>query len=119
MDHFEKIEKELEKFGLSKNQALIYLSLVQRGSFSIQDIANVTRIPRSSVYESLKTLFKLGLVEETIGQRSARIKPHRIGALRHVFNEKLLHFQTLITDLGRLETAIQSFSRADPPPPTA
>lgn len=112
------IAKELEKFGLSKKQALIYLSLVQRGGLKIQEIANLTQIPRSSVYESLKVLLEMGLVEKVIDHKSVRIKPYPIGSMRHNLNEKLLHLQTLMTDLDSLEDAITSLPGASVLPST-
>lgn len=108
MVNFKEIAKELEKLGLSENQALIYLFLVQHGYLRIQEIANATHIPRSSVYENLKVLLELGLVEKVIDQKFTRIKSYPISSIRHVLNEKLLHLQTLTKDLGDLEKSIES-----------
>ena len=108
MTSFKEITKELEKFGLSENQALIYLFLVQHGELRIQEISNETQIPRSSVYENLKVLLELGLVEKVIDQKFTRIKPYPVGSLRHGLNEKLLHLQTLTADLEDLEKSIES-----------
>ena len=108
MIKFKKITKELEKFGLSGNQALIYLFLVHHGELRIQEIADATQIPRSSVYESLKVLFNLGLIEKIIDQKFIKIKPHPLGSLRHGLNEKILHLQVLTADLGDLEKSIES-----------
>ncbi|MBI2032026.1 MAG: ArsR family transcriptional regulator [Candidatus Levybacteria bacterium] len=102
------IAKGLEKFGLTKDQALIYLTLVQYGELRIQDISNSTNIPRSSVYESLKNLYGLGLVEKIIDHKFIRIKAYPIGSLRHNLNEKSLRLQTLMNELNDLEKSISN-----------
>ena len=110
MINFKRIIKELEKFGLSENQALIYSFLFQHGALRIQEIANLTQIPRSSVYEILKVLFKLGLAEKVIDHKFVRIRPYPISSLKHGLDERLLYFQTLKTDLKNLEKTMSSLS---------
>lgn len=100
------IQKELEKFGLSKNQATIYLLLVQHKELRIQEIAQLTNIPRSMVYECLKSLFELGIAEEMIGENHKTIRPYTIGIIKHRLNEKIFHLQKLTADLHELEKAI-------------
>lgn len=110
MLNFNGITKELEKFGLSENQALTYLFLVQHGNLRIQEIVNGTQIPRSSVYENLKVLLEIGLAEKIIDQKFTIFKHYPISALRHGLNEKLLHLKTLTEDLEDLEKSIESLS---------
>src|SRR5258708_6637553 len=98
---FRELKNELEKLGLSESQALIYLLLVQHGELRIQEITNLTQVPRSSVYESLETLSELGLVEKIIEDKFIKLKPYPLGSIRHGLNEKLINLKT---QLGRLET---------------
>lgn len=100
------IQKELEKFGLTENQATIYLLLVQHKQLRIKEIVKLAGIARSSVYESLKGLFELGIAEEVIGENYKLIRPYSIGIIKHGLDEKILHLQKLTTDLGELEKAI-------------
>lgn len=106
MTNFKKIKKELQKFGLSEKQASVYLSLVGHGELRIQEIVNSTQIPRSSVYESLKGLYELGIAEEIVDNHFKKIRAYPIGAMRHGLDEKLSNIQRLITDLGNLEKAL-------------
>lgn len=118
MTNFETIERELQKFGLSKNQSLIYLYLVAHGELRIQEIVGITRIPRSSVYECLKGLLKQGLVEEIIEYKFTRYKAYPIGSIRHGLNEKLNELQSQITDLNDLEKAITLLPKKNTLPAT-
>lgn len=52
----------LEKIGLTRNQATVYLSLLKLGSSSAQSIIKESAMHRSRVYDSLEKLEDLGLV---------------------------------------------------------
>jgi sugar-specific transcriptional regulator TrmB len=101
-----EIKKELEKFGLTKNQATIYLLLVTHHELRIQEIVKLAHIPRSSVYESLKGLFELGIAEEIVGENFKIIRPYSIGQMRHGLDERMLELKRLTADLDNLEKAI-------------
>jgi len=100
------LHKELEKFGLSSNQAKIYLLLVTHKELRIQEIAKLAQIPRSSVYECLKGLFEFGIAEEIIEDNYKKIRPYSVGAMHHGLDEKMLEMQRLKDDLKELEEAI-------------
>jgi len=106
MNSFKEIVKELEKFGLTKNQAEIYMLLVGHKELRIQEIVKLAKIPRSSVYACLKGLFELGIVEEIVEENFKRIRPYPIGTMRHGLDEKILKLQRLTSDLENLEKAI-------------
>ncbi len=103
MANFKEIKNELKKFGLSENQALIYLLVVIHTQLRIQKIVNLTQIPRSSVYENLKILFELGLIEKVVEDKFIRIKPYPISSIRHDLNEKLLQVQAQIANLDNVD----------------
>lgn len=102
------LSKKLERFGISENQGKIYLTLIQHGELRIQEISNLTQIPRSSVYENLKTLSDLGLIEKIIESKFVKIKPYPIASLKHKLNEKVFQTQKLIDDIGNIEEAIKT-----------
>ncbi len=106
MTDFEKLRKELEKFGLSKNQAHIYLLLVRHHELRIQEIVKLASIPRSSVYESLKGLFEFGIAEETVHDAYKSIRPYSIGVMRHGLDEEMLKLKRLTSDLDKLEQTL-------------
>ncbi len=107
MTNHQKIKKELEKFGLSKSQAEIYLLLVDHKELRVQEIVRLAGIPRSSVYENLKSLLELGIAEEIIHDNYKKIRPYSIGAMRHGLDEKMFRLQRLTKDLDNLEKTIK------------
>lgn len=106
MTDFDDLQKELEKFGLSKNQARIYLLLVTHKELRIQEIVKLAKIPRSSVYESLNKLFELGIAEEIIEDTYKKIRPYSIGIITHGFDEEVLRLQKIKSDLNALEQTL-------------
>jgi sugar-specific transcriptional regulator TrmB len=58
------LEKYLEEIGLSEKEAQVYLALLQVDNDSIHDIAEKTKINRTTVYPVLESLAKKGLVSE-------------------------------------------------------
>lgn len=99
-------EKELKKFGLSEKQAKIYLLLVKHKELRIGQITELTQIPRSSAYESLKGLYEMGIAEEIIGENHKLVRPYPIGAMHHGLDERLQLVQKLKEDLSKLEEAL-------------
>lgn len=63
-------EVELEELGLLPAEAQIYLALIRNGALGASAIANVTKVPRSSVYPTLNALIDKGLVEGGAGYGS-------------------------------------------------
>jgi sugar-specific transcriptional regulator TrmB len=58
----ERLTKTLEEIGLSKNEALVYLTLLDTGSTTATRIAEVSKVHRTNVYDSIERLVKKGLV---------------------------------------------------------
>lgn len=102
------LETELKKFGLNHNQAVIYLALIENKELRIQEIAKITGIARSSVYESLKGLYELGIAEEVVEENYKKIRPYSVGAIHHGLDEELLKISRLKKDLNKLEKTLIS-----------
>ncbi len=100
---FGQIQRELEKIGLSKTQAKIYVLLVRHRELRIQEIVKLTHIPRSSVYENLEKLYELGIAEEIIDDTFKRIRPYSLGIITHGLDEQLLRLKKVTADLQVLE----------------
>jgi sugar-specific transcriptional regulator TrmB len=103
----EHIQQELMKFGLSKQQAEIYVLLVIYQELRIQDIAHLAGIPRSSVYENLKKLFEVGIAEEVIESSFKKIRPYSLVSIKNGLNDRLLNLQKLSRDIEELEKNIK------------
>lgn len=102
MVDFRKLETQLEGFGLSKKQAVIYIQLVQSDVLRIQELVTLTNIPRSSIYESLKGLYEMGLIEEIVKEHHKVIKPYPIDSMRHRIDEKIKEYQKQASGLDTL-----------------
>ncbi len=63
------LEKFLKEIGLSEKEAEVYIALLQGDSFSVIEIAKITKIKRSTIYPLIKSLSKKGLVSETTSNK--------------------------------------------------
>lgn len=106
MAELDAIQKELEAFGLSGKQAEIYLLLVTRGELRIQEIVTLSHMPRSSVYESLRHLYKLGLADEVISDSFKKVTACPIGVLRHDLEETVASARQQVEELTQLENRL-------------
>ncbi len=61
------ILKKLKKFGLSPYESKSYLSLLERDSLTVAEVAKLAGIPRPSVYEALEKLLAKGLCQSRPG----------------------------------------------------
>ena len=65
------LEKYLQEIGLNEKEAAVYLVLLQHESTSVIDLANKTKINRSTTYTVLESLAKKGLASETtVGKKT-------------------------------------------------
>src|SRR3989338_8163639 len=53
---------ELKKIGLSENEAEVYITLLELGSATAQEIATKSGIKRTTIYVQIEALMKMGLV---------------------------------------------------------
>ena len=54
--------KDIEKLGFTKNEATVYLALLELGSVSVGAIVKRTGIHKTIIYDNLEKLIKKGLV---------------------------------------------------------
>jgi sugar-specific transcriptional regulator TrmB len=62
------VVNELLDFGLTVNQAKVYLSIVQSGPTSASKISEATHLHRQDIYKILPKLEKMGLITKTLGK---------------------------------------------------
>jgi len=62
----ENIEKQLEKLGLSKKEADVYLAVLKLKEATIVQLAKITNIKRTTVYHLIDGLMEKGLISKTI-----------------------------------------------------
>ena len=65
------LEKYLQNIGLSDKEAQVYLTLLQVDNTTALDLSKKTKINRSTVYVTIESLSKKGLVSETtVGKKT-------------------------------------------------
>jgi sugar-specific transcriptional regulator TrmB len=104
------VKVQLQKFGLSDKQADIYLLLIERGELRIKELVEATSIPRSSVYESLKGLQALGLIEKVVQDSFATIRPYPLDSVKHHIHEQMQELESLTGELDDLQSTLQARS---------
>lgn len=80
--------KALEEFGLSKNKAAIYLTLLRSGSSTAEKLARVSGIHRRNVYDTLEDLMKIGLASSVVNDGKKFFKATSPDYLLEILNDK-------------------------------
>src|SRR4030066_1317080 len=55
---------KLEQFGLSKREAEVYIALLQKKEFTAPELAKITTVTRTKIYEILQNLIRKGMCNE-------------------------------------------------------
>ncbi len=104
----DKLIKELMSFGLTGNEAKVYLALVQLKKASARAIAKLSSIPRQEIYRVLPQLEKLSMVEVVVD------KPTKFLAIDpgKVLSELIEHQQEIlskqISELNRKKITLEN-----------
>lgn len=98
------MQEELEKLGLSGNEAKIYLFLLKHGEKTTGPIIKETGIANSRVYESLNSLIEKGLVTYRIQKRGKYFQAADPSKFLEDENEKLKRLESLIPSLKVLQS---------------
>ena len=67
MSPVEKATEMLSDFGLTRNQAKVYITTAQLGLASVSQISKLSKVRREDVYRLLPKLEKRGLIEKLLG----------------------------------------------------
>src|SRR3990167_6928519 len=96
------ITQTLSQFGLTPNQAKVYLALLELGEAKVQEIAKKARILRTTTYEVLEQLKNLGIIGmyNRHGVRIYMAEPPR--ALERILDEKKKSIHEVLPELESL-----------------
>ncbi len=89
----------LDKHGLTKSEASIYLAVLELGKTNVSDIAQKTGINRRNIYDSLNMLLDKGLLFQVIGEREgsyAAVAPEK---LLELIQSKEIALEKIMPDL--------------------
>lgn len=89
----------LRKLGLNKYEALAYESLLQRGSQSAFSLSGVSGVPFGRIYDSLKILSILGLVEVVPGKPKKFKAANPVVSIQNLISEKEAELESIKKDL--------------------
>ncbi len=84
----DKLVEALKDFGLSDYESKVLLTLLAKGELSAAEIASYSGVPRTSVYEVVKSLTSKGVVEEA-GGKPMKFKSIRSDDLMTLFSRRL------------------------------
>lgn len=102
------IFESFKVINLSKEHALTYITLLKQGKSGAREIALLTKIPRSTTYDLLNDLIKIGLVS-LIEEKIKRVfSPSDPRSLLDLVNKKRLSLQNKEKDLQANLSSLRS-----------
>lgn len=97
-----KIENTLAEQGLDKNEISVYLTLLKTGSLKANDLARITKLPRTFVYEVLKALIEKGLASYAIKSGTKFFEAANPNKLKSILEEKQHKLQDIMPELENI-----------------
>lgn len=94
--------EQLEKIGLNKNEAKIYLVLLRLGSAQAGKISKGAQINRTTIYDSLERLIEKGLVTYIISANKKVFRPVAPEKLLDQLKEKQKTVEEILPELNKL-----------------
>ncbi len=95
--------KNLEKMGLTRNESIIYISLLKLGITSAQNLVKESELHRSRVYDSLESLQRKGLVSFVIKDYKKHFQAVEPEKLLEYVDEQKEALKQILPDLKRIE----------------
>ncbi|HEY1074609.1 MAG TPA: helix-turn-helix domain-containing protein [Patescibacteria group bacterium] len=96
------IEDFLTELGLTPKQSKVYLSALQLGPASVQAIANLAKIERTNVYDSIESLIAKRLMSITATGKRTLYVAEPPETLQKILEEKQATLKQLLPDLRSL-----------------
>lgn len=98
-----QITSYLIRLGMSREEALIYATLVQHGSSTALAISRLTMINRTKVYRTLESLSSKQLVEQEIEENTTLFSPSPIEKIREILRDKQTQVASLTQEFNEFE----------------
>ena len=103
---YRKLASVLEKLGLSDYEARAYVALVVKNHATADELADVSMLPRTSVYKALRTLEEKKYVTSTVGRPTTyhpvsveEIRSRTLTELNDMF-DKLASIKGMLSEKG-------------------
>jgi sugar-specific transcriptional regulator TrmB len=104
----EKLIKELMSFGLTGNEARVYLALLRLRKASARATAKLANVPRQEIYRVLPRLEKLGMVEVIIDKPTRFLAISSQEVLSEIVERKKEIFAKQISELQRKKNTLEN-----------
>lgn len=91
--------KELEKLNLTKKESRLYIALLELGEANLQDIADKSKIKRTTVYDVLDSLREKGLISTTKKGRRIYYYAENPKVIETIFKEKINVLHNVLPEL--------------------
>lgn len=101
-------EEILEDIGLSKNEAKIYLSLLELGSATATEIAKLSKVYRTNVYDTLQSLIKKGIVAYILKNNKKYFEATKPENLMNIIKERENKLKEILPQLKLSKKPIKS-----------
>lgn len=107
MNDLADIYSKLERYGLKKPAVTIYIMLLKSSSLRVNELVKACDLPRSSVYEHLKILVSVGLVQIQIRESYKLYTALPFKRISDNIQEQLQLLQSLQTELDTVDTMLK------------
>jgi len=104
------LEELLKNTGLSKNEALVYGTLLRQSPAGASLIAKKCNLARSSVYTSLSSLISEGLVGTTYKNEVKQFTAEDVSSLKNILEEKQKDIKKKLDTFDSLQEKINALS---------
>ncbi len=95
--------KTLQEFGLTANEAAMFLILVKKGTLSVTQIAKETGLNRPYVYYALERLLEKGYISQIIFRGKKNFKSIDLDQIFSLEEHKMDMLKKLVSDLKMLK----------------
>ena len=106
------ITNHLISFGLTKQEASIYLALSGKPSHTALELSRLLRLPRTTIYDNLTSLIEKGLVERIVKYKSQQFQAYPIDVLTNTIDQEKIHLSKLSTSFDYLKHHIHEQSQS-------
>ena len=105
------LEKYLQDIGLTENESLLYLALLQVEGYTALDISKKTKINRSTVYVTIEALSKKGLVSEITVGKKTQFKAEPPERIKSYLERRKIEIEEMTNRVDDIIPQIKSITR--------
>ena len=105
-------QKILQEIGLTKNESLVYLNLLELGLTTVSALSKKCKLHRSNVYDAIERLIEKGLVAYIIKNDTKYYEATDPDSLHNLIKEKEIQLKTIMPQLKLSQQLAEEKSEA-------